>query len=224
MQVIELFAGSRSIGKAAETLGMDVWSTDLNPFTGIDRAQDLLSIPITEIPKNDNSTILWASPPCTGFTIAAVSKNWKRTPHGLEPRRETARLGVALVERTLEIIDVLQPDVWFIENPRGMLRKMPFMQGLPRCTVTYCQYGDRRMKPTDIWTNCWTWQPRKMCKNGDSCHDAAPRGSHDGGTQGLKGNYERSMIPEQLCLHALTAARDHILLPPEKKTCLSSLL
>lgn len=224
IQVIELFAGSRSIGKAAEALGMDVWSTDLKPFDGIDRAQDLLSIPINEIPKNDNSTILWASPPCTGFTIAAVSSNWQRTRQGLQPRRETARLGVALVERTLEIIEVLKPDVWFIENPRGMLRKMPFMRGLPRTTVTYCQYGDRRMKPTDIWTNCWTWQPRPMCKNGDPCHDPAPRGSHEGGTQGLAGNYERSMIPHELCVEALSAARHYIMLPPEKKTCLSSLL
>ena len=98
MQVIELFAGSRSIGKAAETLGMDVWSTDLNPFTGIDRAQDLLSIPITEIPKNDNPTILWASPPCTGGgTICLRAKLGTQKRRGRAGRcgrsrdRQTAR-------------------------------------------------------------------------------------------------------------------------------------
>lgn len=88
-----------------------------------------------------------------------------------------------------------------IENPRGGLRKMPWMQGLPRYTVTYCQYGDSRMKPTDIWTN----HPKPMfkppCKNGDPCHVRAPRGAWWAGTQGLKDNTERSIIPAALCEH-----------------------
>ncbi len=33
--------------------------------------------------------------------------------------------------------------IWYIENPRGMMRKMPCMQNLIRHTVTYCQYGDK---------------------------------------------------------------------------------
>ena len=75
---------------------------------------------------------------------------------------------------------------------------MDFMQGLDRYTVTYCQYGDTRMKPTDIWTNHPNPRFKPMCKNGDSCHEAAPRGSATG-TAGLKGSKERSVIPEQLC-------------------------
>lgn len=54
------------------------------------------------------------------------------------------------------------------------------------------------MKPTDIWTNSTTWIPKPACKNGDKCHVAAPRGSRTG-TQGVKGAYNRSKIPEQLC-------------------------
>ena len=46
------------------------------------------------------------------------------------------------------------------------------------------------------------WKPRQICKNGDSCHEAAPRGSQTG-TQGIKGNYERSKIPYQLCKEIL---------------------
>ena len=30
---------------------------------------------------------------------------------------------------------------------------MSFMQELPRYTVHYCSYGERRMKPTDLWCN-----------------------------------------------------------------------
>ena len=94
--------------------------------------------------------------------------------------------------------------VFFIENPRGMLRKMPWMQEFKRHTAWYCTYGDERAKPTDIWTNSDTWIPRPVCHNGNKeCHHTpAPRGSKTG-TQGRKGSYERSKIPEELCREVL---------------------
>jgi hypothetical protein len=94
--------------------------------------------------------------------------------------------------------------IFFIENPRGMLRKMPFMQDFKRHTVWYCQYGDERAKPTDIWTNSEKWIPKPVCKNGNkNCHHSpAPRGSKTG-TQGRKGSFERSKIPKMLCIEIL---------------------
>ena len=103
-------------------------------------------------------------------------------------------------QHTLNLIMTLSPKYWFIENPRGGMRKMDFMHGLPRYTVTYCQYGDTRMKPTDIWTNHPDPKFKPMCRNGDPCHENAPRGSRTG-TQGLKGSKERSVIPVELCRH-----------------------
>ncbi|MBA9027540.1 hypothetical protein HNP81_002830 [Peribacillus huizhouensis] len=77
---------------------------------------------------------------------------------------------------------------------------MRFMADRPRHTVTYCQYGDDRMKPTDLWTNHPAPAFRPMCKNGAPCHEAAPRGSKTG-TQGRKNAMERSRIPDELCRH-----------------------
>lgn len=71
----------------------------------------------------------------------------------MAPVSEYAKFCDSVNTHVLEMIKELQPKYWFIENPRGGLRKMRFMQGLPRYTVTYCQYGDTRMKPTDIFTN-----------------------------------------------------------------------
>ena len=200
MKVLELFAGSRSIGKVADRLAFDVYSSDIEQFGGIDYVVDILDFDVTKIPFKPD--IIWASCPCTAFSVAAIGKNWTKVGDDYIPKNPRADFGLKLVQKTLEIIQHFNPTYFFIENPRGMLRKMPIMADLPRQGVTYCQYGDTRMKPTDIWTNSTKWIPRPMCKNGDHCHVAAPRGSKTG-TQGLKGSYERSKIPEDLCYEIL---------------------
>lgn len=204
MNVLELFAGSRSVGKAAEKLGMNVFSSDLIEFEGIHYPVSILDFDVTKVPFQPD--IIWASPPCTGFSVAAIGHHWDGGKGAYIPKTETAKLGIELVKKTIEIINHFQPRYWFIENPRGVLRKMPFMQDLKRNTVTYCQYGDERMKPTDIWTNSDVWLPRPMCKNGDPCHVAAPRGSKTG-TQGRSNAYERSKIPDELCLEILKSCQ-----------------
>jgi hypothetical protein len=200
MKVLELFAGSRSIGKVADRLAFDVYSSDIEQFGGIDYVTDILHFDVTKIPFKPD--IIWASCPCTAFSVAAIGKNWTKVGDDYIPKNPRAEFGLKLVQKTLEIIEHFNPTYFFIENPRGMLRKMPIMSDLPRQGVTYCQYGDTRMKPTDIWTNSTKWIPRPMCKNGDPCHVSAPRGSKTG-TQGLKGAYERSKIPEDLCFEIL---------------------
>lgn len=200
MNVLELFAGSRSIGKEAEKLNYNVFSSDINNFDKINYVVNILNFDTKKVPFTPD--IIWASPPCTGFSVAALGHHWTGGKNAYIPATDTAKLGIEIVKKTLEIINHFKPKFFFIENPRGILRKLDFMNNMIRQTVTYCQYGDSRMKPTDIWTNSLLWVPRKMCKNGDICHISAPRGSRTG-TQGLKGAYERSKIPEQLCKEIL---------------------
>lgn len=200
MQVLELFAGSRSIGKIADRLSFMVYSSDIEQFGGIDYVTDILEFDVLKIPFNPD--IIWASPPCTAFSVATIGKNWTKDGDNYIPKNPRADFGLKLVQKTLEIIEHFKPTYFFIENPRGMLRKMPIMAHLKRQGVTYCQYGDTRMKPTDIWTNSDKWVPRPMCSNGSPCHISAPRGSRTG-TQGLSNAYERSKIPEDLCIEIL---------------------
>ena len=142
------------------------------------------------------------SPDCATFSIAAISHHRKKNPEtgSLEPVSAYAKFCDRVDKHVLELIEQLQPKYYFIENPRGGMRKMEWMKNLPRYTVTYCQYGDNRMKPPDIWTNHPNPEFLPMCHNGDSCHVPAPRGSKTG-TQGLKGSRERSVIPQKLCEH-----------------------
>lgn len=200
MKILELFAGSKSIGKCADGLFFESYSSDIEQYGGIDYVTDILEFDLTKIPFKPD--IIWASCPCTAFSVAAIGKNWTKDGDNYIPKNPRAEFGLKLVQKTLEIIEHFKPTYFFIENPRGMLRKMPIMAHLKRQGVTYCQYGDTRMKPTDIWTNSDKWVPRPMCKNGSPCHIAAPRGSRTG-TQGLSNAYERSKIPEDLCIEIL---------------------
>lgn len=204
MKVLELFAGTRSIGKAFEARGHEVYSVEWNKdFENIDLYADIGTLTAEDIIKEFGyPDIIWASPDCSTFSIASISRHRKKdvTTGNLEPVSDYAKFCDKVDTHVIELIKELNPKYYFIENPRGGMRKMTFMQGLPRYTVTYCQYGDSRMKPTDIWTNHPNPKFKPMCKNGDPCHEKAPRGSKTG-TQGLKGSKARSVIPRALCEH-----------------------
>jgi hypothetical protein len=145
--------------------------------------------------------VIWASPPCTTFSVASIGHHWKGGNQAYIPKTQEAVLGIKIVEKTWSIIKVVKganPNLIFIiENPRGLLRKLNIIPHNPK-TAWYCQYGDDRAKPTDLWVN-FDFTPKK-CKNGnpDCHHQPAPRGSRTG-TQGLKNAYERSKVPENLC-------------------------
>lgn len=206
MKVLELFAGTRSIGKAFEKNGHEVYSIEWDKgFENIDWYEDISKVTAQDVIKRFGiPDVIWASPDCSSYSIAAISHHRKRDEDGnLSPVSDYAKFCDMVNMHMLDLIQELKPRFYFIENPRGGMRKMNFMKGLYRYTVTYCQYGDTRMKPTDIWTNHPNPNFKPMCSNGDSCHEKAPRGSKTG-TQGLKGSKERSVIPELLCNHIVS--------------------
>lgn len=204
MKILELFAGTRSIGKAFEARGHEVFSIDWDKdFENIDLHADISTLTAQDILERfGRPDVIWASPDCTTFSVAAISYHRRQNKEtgNLDPLTEYAQFCDQTDQHVLDLIEELRPALWFIENPRGGMRSMTWMQGLPRYTVTYCQYGDTRMKPTDIWTNHPHPQFKPPCKNGDPCHVRAPRGARTG-TQGLKGAKARSVIPPDLCEH-----------------------
>lgn len=92
---------------------------------------------------------------------------------------------------------------WVMENPVGMMRHLAVTQKLDRGTVTYCQYGARRQKPTDLFGKLPPAFEAKRCKRGDSCHIPAGRGSSVG-TQGMSA-VRAGRIPYGLSLAMLEA-------------------
>lgn len=207
MIVLELFAGTRSIGKAFEEQGHKVFSIEWDKsFDNIDLYADIGTLTKDDIIKlcGRAPDVIWASPDCTTYSIAAISHHRTKEASGnLAPKSDYAKFCDEVNQNVIRLINELQPKYFFIENPRAGLRKMDFMQGIPRYTITYCQYGDKRMKPTDIFTNHPNPQFKPPCRNGAPCHEAAPRGSKTG-TQGIKDKVDRARIPAELCKHIVS--------------------
>lgn len=213
MKVLELFAGERSIGKAFEARDHEVFSIDWDEsFDNIDLHADIGTLTAQEVlEKFGRPDVIWASFDCTTFSLAGIRFHRRKNPETgeIEAVSDYAKECDKTDQHVLELIEELQPALYFIENPVATLRRMPWMQKYPRYTVTYCQYGDTRKKPTDIWTNHPAPGFKPPCKNGDPCHEAAPRGSRTG-TQGLKNARERSVIPAQLCEHIVDICERYI--------------
>lgn len=86
-----------------------------------------------------------AACPCTDFAVSGA-RWWK----GKDESGETAK-SVALVERTLKIIDDLQPAFWALENPIGRIAKLVPALGKHRMSFDPCDFGEPYTKKTLLW-------------------------------------------------------------------------
>lgn len=145
--------------------------------------------------------VILASPPCELFSTAGWHRHaWKMIGDKRDgsnlyiPMKSEAHRALEIVLAVVRIIEQVKPKAAIIENPRALLRQLHIIPGEP-ATVWYCHYGERRAKPTDLWTFGQAGDLRfhRPCHNrrpdhplGCCCadHNAAPRGSITG-TQGM---------------------------------------
>ena len=199
MMIFDFFSGTSSSTAGFRNAGDTIISFELDKRFEATENVDIMTLTSDYLLSTyGRPDFIWASPPCTAFSVASIGHHWELTPMGPRPKTAAAEYNQRIVEHTRKLIEEIQPRLgWLIENPRGMLRKLPAVAGLDRVTISYCQYGDTRQKPTDLWGIVPNWNPRPLCSPGAECHVAAPRGSKTG-TQGLKNAVERSRIAPQL--------------------------
>ena len=174
--LLELFCGTKSIGKVFDANGFDVISVDmLEKFepTICKNVLDLTPEAIIEkLPANSKIDVIWASPPCTQYSKL-------RTQGG---PRDLAGAD-KIVMKVLDLVKYFDVP-FYMENPQtGLLKSRDVVKNIPFRILDYCQYADedfpgRYRKRTAIWTNT-DWIPKRpLCKPSD-CKFCSDGKKHD---------------------------------------------
>lgn len=143
--VLDLFFGLEGWSVPWRARGHEIFRVELDDKFPAEH-RDVMDFDPWRLPRRPD--VVLASPPCTAFSVMQIGRNWT---HDHQPKNDRARAGLILLERTLWIIAQIDPEIFIIENPVGKMRRMPQLRDFERRNVTYCQYGERRMKPTDLW-------------------------------------------------------------------------
>ena len=117
-----------------------------------DIKMDIMDWTYTDLPPN-SFDVIWASPPCTEYSVAKTV--------GVRKLEEAN----AIVRRTVEIINYFSPTYWMMENPQtGLLKSQDVVADLPYNDLDYCKYGMPYRKRTRLWNNIEAWTPKPLCK------------------------------------------------------------
>jgi len=194
---IELFSGSKTTAREFEKLGFDTFTIDID--FDPDLVKDIMSVVYADFTHLNLASrplvVVWASPPCKAFSLANTS-NHHFAPGG-KPLTEKAHLARNLVKKTLDIIQMIDPRFWFLENPfTGFLRHQKFMQKYHMVKVLYCQYGSKFQKPTSIWGEFpSSWFPKGICH----CHSHESLWSHLSPNKSFREmGFDRAIVPATL--------------------------
>jgi hypothetical protein len=211
VKVLELFCGTKSISNAFKERGHEVFTVDWEKDFEPTLCADIMQLTVADVLHlcNGKPDVIWASPDCTTYSVAGIGHHRVKNGDELTPVSQYAVFCDAVNRHVIELIEAIDPKYYFIENPMGAFRKMHFIQGIPRYTVTYCQYDYPFMKPTDIFTNHPNPKFKPPCKNGSPCHIPSPRGSQQGITA-VRNKRERARIPKALCEHIVDICEEVI--------------
>jgi len=160
MKLLELFSGTKSVGKVAQQLGYEVTSLDLKDA---DINTDILEWDYKVYPIG-YFDVIWASPPCNTFSILRNGCKGSRYGYTSEKiQNDIDNIGVPILRRAEEIINYFEPTYYFIENPQtGRMKE--YINDKPYYDVDYCKYCDwGYRKRTRIWTNVLNFEP-KLCR------------------------------------------------------------
>ena len=172
MNVLELFCGTKSVGKVCESIGWNSVSVDMEKKFNPTHLCNIMDFDYKQYPK-DYFDVIWASPPCTNYSHLQncyLGRIRKGVIYTKEIQEQEMKDDDKLVLKTLEIINYFNPHYWFIENPAtSRMKDRPFMKDINNYVVDYCMYSDwGYRKRTRIWTNRTDFIP-KLCDGKGTC-------------------------------------------------------
>ena len=127
--LLDLYCGTKSVSNAFAEYDWKTTTVDIDPACKPDICKNVLKLTKADLP--DDIDAIWASPLCTHYSRARTTA---KTPRDLEGSDK-------LVAKVLEIASWFNAP-YFIENPDGLLKTRPVVEGIPMRLVDYCQYKD----------------------------------------------------------------------------------
>jgi site-specific DNA-cytosine methylase len=138
-RMIEFFCGTKSISSTFEAHHWECVTIDILSKFQPTIVADILDLPTTIASGFDYAHF---SPPC---------QNFSRAHTGSLRDIDSAN---KIVLHVLAIIRDSGVKCWTIENPAtGLLKSMPYMEGLEYTDASYCRYGFPYRKNTRFWNN-----------------------------------------------------------------------
>ena len=122
MKVLELFSGTRSIGKAFEARGHEVFSIDFDRRFLANAHCDIETLTTEQILEwFGKPDVIWASPDCATFSMAAISHHREKDPAtgALLPKTEYAAKCDRTDAHVMELIRDLDPPLLVHREPEG---------------------------------------------------------------------------------------------------------
>jgi len=211
LKVLELFSGFECISNAFREKGHVCYTIDWDERFPSSMHCDISKLQIEDLPEEwRHLDIIFAGTDCTTYSVAAISKHRRKNPitGNLDPISEKAKFADDMNRHVIDLIHQMKPEIYIFENPMGAFRKMDFTQNMTLNTTCYCQYGFTYRKQTDFLSNI-DLHLKKPCKNGDACHEKAPRGARTG-LQAITDPALKAVYPPELCKWIVKECEDYI--------------
>ena len=200
-RMLDLFSGTGSVGEVFRNTGWEVVSLDRD--LPADHQTDIMEWKYKDAYEPKHFEFIWASPPCTEYSIAKTV--------GVRKLSEANEI----VKRTIEIIKYFEPSFYVIENPQtGLLKRQPFMEDLPFRDVDYCKYGLAYRKRTRLWNNILSWYPKPLCVWDCECSEGkrhrewAQHGTRKGRIDKSHSRKQLYSLPTDLVHEIITAVEE----------------
>jgi len=206
MKVLELFSGFGDISKAFAAEGHEIFRVDWSEKLEAELHADVSKLTADDIIKLCGGVpdIIWASPDCTTYSIA-THRHRTMIDGGIPKTQYAWECDMTNVSMWNLIDELVRRGTkyYFVENPRGRMRHMPFVIDRPRFQLTYCEYGridngKPTMKPTDIWTN----HPEPQFSFCNKSHVHSKQNSDVG-----RDYLSRGAMPKLLCEHIVKVSQ-----------------
>lgn len=211
MKVLELFSGFECISNAFREKGHECFTVDWDERFPSTLHMDISKMELSDLPEEwRHPDVVFAGTDCTSYSVAAISKHRRKNPitGNLDPISDKAKFSDDMNKHVRDLMAQMNPKIIIFENPMGAFRKMDFIKDLILNTTTYCQYGFTYRKQTDFLSNI-DLHLKPPCKNGDSCHEKAPRGARTG-LQAIKDPALKAIYPPELCRHIVDECEKYV--------------